>query len=68
MYLIDVHVIKAIRELEVAVRSKPSPQMFMLLGRTCQNAGDHAQAIKAFDRAIVATVSYNHDYYYVIQW
>ena len=52
-----VCVVKAIKELEIAVRSKPSPQMFMLLGRTCQNAGDHVQAIKAFDRAIEATVS-----------
>ena len=52
-----VHVIQAIRELEVAVRSQPSPQMFMLLGRTCQNAGDHSRAITAFDRAIEAIVS-----------
>ena len=42
------------------MRSKPSPQMFMLLGRTCQNAGDHTQAIDAFDRAIEAIVSNNY--------
>ena len=41
----------------VAVRSKPSPEMFNLLGRTCQNAGDHVQAVSAFNRAIEATVS-----------
>ena len=41
----------------MAVRSQPSPQMFMLLGRTCQNAGDHSRAITAFDRAIEAIVS-----------
>lgn len=38
----------------------------MLLGRTCQNAGDHAQAIKAFDRAIEATVSNKHVILYSI--
>jgi len=42
----------------VAVRSKPSPEMFSLLGRTCQNAGDHVQAVSAFNRAIEATVSF----------
>ena len=39
------------------MRSKPLPEMFSLLGRTCQNAGDHIQAVSAFDRAIEATVS-----------
>ena len=56
-HLSSVCVFQAIQELVVAVRSKPSPEMFMLLGRTCQNAGDHNQAIGAFDRAIEATVS-----------
>ncbi|XP_065910074.1 uncharacterized protein [Dysidea avara] len=51
---------EAIKELVVAVRSKPSPEMFSLLGRTCQNAGDHVQAVSAFDRAIEATDIHSH--------
>ena len=61
LWLKYMHMFQAIQELVVAVRSKPSPQMFMLLGRTCQNAGDHSQAISAFNRAIEAIVSNNHD-------